>query len=310
MVENEGESEDGLTIVSSAASNDYHDVESIASSHDGLGRGVIDSGNEPGQLLISSANTSPPSPSLVESSSPYPALWQQQHAGAHSVLSMSTADSEEGNLSSLTDGSFGESMMGSSATSSVCSTNMSDTNSSSGELLSLAPSSVPSSELGTLPSVLSRQVSMSSSSSSSSLIDQEKTATRTQPQIIRDDDLQQQDCSYPTSRDDSIPEWFSAIETEQDWETWRNEMIEVLAVLGELQDSSLVSDPSSVDPDLLLAALLSQQEDLLDVSSRPRQSKARCQNGFWKGITALVAASALVPAVALALVAAAGRRRV
>mmetsp|Transcript_1086 Transcript_1086/g.2114 ORF Transcript_1086/g.2114 Transcript_1086/m.2114 type:complete len:148 (+) Transcript_1086:512-955(+) len=117
--------------------------------------------------------------------------------------------------------------------------------------------------------------------------------------------------SHLDGDENAVPEWFAAIQTDQDWESWRNDMLQVLAVLGEEEglaiDYSTV-DPTSVDPDLLLAALLSQQEDFMlarEANRRQESSKNSDSQSFWKGVAAVVA-SAVVP-VTLAVIA--GRRR-
>lgn len=242
---------DAITIVSSEESN--YGVSSFERIDDG-------DTTEEGHLLLASVDTS--NENVAEST---PSPWRS--LGGSSVLSMSTADSEEEeNIISLSDISEDESAM---------SVNVSTTQDESGslaEFLSLEASSVPSSQLGQLPSVVSRTSADDMSTG-------------------RDNSSAAESCG-----DDCIPEWFAAVETDQDWESWRNEMLQVLAVLSENGEQDFSSlDPSTVDTDLLLAALISQQEELGNENQRAKQQ----HRGFWGGMGAFLASAALPVALAL-----------
>jgi len=309
--EEEQEQEDGITIVSTGVASNFGALSSL-SSREGDDEIHCDKSQlheeeeEERQLLLSSIITT--EPRGANTSSPYPPAWQHHHLpGASSILSLSTTESmyqveaqEQAHAASNASLANAK-LLESSIAMSVSSADSSDDNG----LLSLDPSSVRSSQLGQLPSVASQERSNHSGVPGSNLPPIETTRHASEIMQIENN----QESQSMTSRDDSngseVPEWFASIETEQNWEIWRSEMLDVLAILGEHGDQEdFVVDQAAVDPDWLLAALLSQQPDLLVLMQNRQQVESR--NTFWKKVAAVVA-SAVVPVIAVAMVA--GNRR-
>ena len=279
------EDEDGITIVSSAATSNLGVLSSVGSVNDIAESQFTES--EENQILLSGeqSHLSISSVDSEESHSHFPPHWQSHlAAGASSVLSLTTTESEYEHVEE--QGADFPNRQEQEHSTHQGNGDISDLSSSASTLgqdsLSLDPSSVPSSQLSQLPSIVRRTSSSS---------------------------LQSLSSSHNQMDHDQAPHWFQSIDTDQDWETWRDDMLQVLsAFTGDSTDEedgealfalTEAQRAGDVDPDWLLAAVLSLQPDLLTPKVEAKKSGSR--KHFWAGVAAVVA-SAVVP-VAVAMVA-------